>query len=276
VVLSESVTIVIATRERRLLLTRTLAVLGGRTPVIVVDDGSADGTADSVRRLFPWVRLVALATSAGPSARNIGAMLATTPLVAFTDDDAWYERAALAMAVRIFRTRPGLGLIAARVLVGPEERLDPTCEAMAAEPLRGFLACGAIVRRDAFLATGGFHPWITTGGEEDYVVARLAAAGWELQYRPEVVVHHWPPPRSNPAMRRRAIARNRAVTELLLRPRGTALAGTLRRMLVEPFPRDVVPGTLEGIAAGLWLQSHSSLKSGANFGGGETRIRSYD
>jgi glycosyltransferase involved in cell wall biosynthesis len=75
-VLNESMTVVIATRERRLHLMRTLAILGARTPVIVVDDGSHDGTAGAVRDRFPGVRLVALATPAGPSARNIGVKLA--------------------------------------------------------------------------------------------------------------------------------------------------------------------------------------------------------
>jgi glycosyltransferase involved in cell wall biosynthesis len=254
-VLKETITVVIATRERRLFLMRTLALLGTRTPVIVIDDGSHDGTAGAVRDRFPWVRLVPLATSAGPSARNIGVKLATTPLVAFTDDDAWYERGALAAAMRIFRTRPRLGLIAARVLVGREARLDPTCEAMAAAPLHGFLACGAIVRRDAFMAAGGFHQWMTTGGEEEYVATRMSAAGWELEYRSDVVVHHWPPRRNNPSARRQAVARNGALTELLLHPGAKAVAGKLRKALV--------PGTLDGLAAGLWLQSHSSLTSRA-------------
>jgi hypothetical protein len=146
---------------------------------------------------------------------------------------------------------------------------------MAAAPLRGFLACGSIVRRDAFLAAGGFHPWITTGGEEEYVASRMAAAGWELQYRSEVVVHHWPPERAQPALRRHAVARNRALTELLLRPGARALAGTVRKMLGEPFRRDVIPGTLDGMAVGLWLQSHSSPTSHGNFGGRDTRSGFY-
>jgi glycosyltransferase involved in cell wall biosynthesis len=238
---------------------RTLAIFGTlreRPPVIVVDDGSLDGTPDAVRAWHSWVRLVSLASATGPSARNVGAEVAATPLVAFADDDSWYEEGALAEAARIFATRPRLALVAARVLVGPKRRLDPNCEAMAAEPLRGFLACGAIVRRDAFLAAGGFHPWMRTGGEEEYVSAQLAARGWEQEYRPEVIAHHWPPHRQDLSPRRRALARNAALTELLLRPRTKAVARALKRAAGQPYPHDAVPGALEGIAAGLWLRSN--------------------
>src|SRR5438445_4903385 len=117
-----SVTIVVATRNRRHLLLRTLSRLHAmpeQPPVIVVDDASGDGTADAVREQFQWVKLVPLAAAAGPAARNIGARLAGTPLVAFADDDSWYANGALALAARQFATRPRLALIAARVLVGP-------------------------------------------------------------------------------------------------------------------------------------------------------------
>jgi hypothetical protein len=249
------VTVVVATRDRRHVLGRTLAklhALAERPPVIVVDDASADGTADAVREQFPWARVVALAAPAGPAARNIGVRLAGTPFVAFADDDSWYAEGALAAACRVLATRPRLGLIAARVLVGPEETIDPTCVAMESGELRGFLACGAVVSRDAFLGAGGFHRWMSVGGEEAYVAEALRRSGWWLEYRPEVVAHHWPPGRTATAPRRRDLARNAALTSFLLRPRSAAVVEIARRLVRHPAP-SAIAGTLEGAAAAAWL-----------------------
>ncbi|HEU4346617.1 MAG TPA: glycosyltransferase, partial [Actinoplanes sp.] len=58
-----AVTVVVITRNRRAGLLRTLrrlADLPERPPVIVVDNGSEDGTAAAVRAAFPAVEVVPL------------------------------------------------------------------------------------------------------------------------------------------------------------------------------------------------------------------------
>lgn len=67
--------------------------------VIVVDDCSADGTADSLRRIaaeYPagWVKVLSLTVNGGPGhARNAGWDAATQPYIAFLDaDDSWHQR----------------------------------------------------------------------------------------------------------------------------------------------------------------------------------------
>jgi GT2 family glycosyltransferase len=62
------VTVVIVTRNRRDELTHTVGLLGELTPaapVIVVDNGSQDGTARAVRERFPGVRVLALPPRVG-------------------------------------------------------------------------------------------------------------------------------------------------------------------------------------------------------------------
>ncbi|MEV4253986.1 glycosyltransferase family 2 protein, partial [Spirillospora sp. NPDC049652] len=114
--------------------------------------------------------------------------------------------------------------------VGEDERPDPVTEAMAASPLGrpgdlpgpavlGFLACSAIVRRDAFLDVGGFSETLHFGGEEELLALDLAAAGWGLAYVPELTVHHHPSSLGrNAAARRRREVRNRLLTAWLRRP----------------------------------------------------------
>jgi len=149
--------------------------------------------------------VIELEADAGSAARTEGLLAARTPLVALTDDDSWWAPGALRLAAEMFDAHPTLGLIAARIIVEPDGRLDPTCALMRASPLRaavalpgppvlGFLACAAIVRRDAVLACGGFHPRYGFGGEEALLAMDLASAGWDLAYVDDVVAHHHPAP----------------------------------------------------------------------------------
>jgi hypothetical protein len=59
-------------------------------------------------------------------------------------------------------------------------------------PVLGFLACGAVARRSAVLACGGFHSRYGFGGEEHLLAVDMAAAGWGLAYVDDVVAHHEP------------------------------------------------------------------------------------
>jgi GT2 family glycosyltransferase len=235
------VAVVIATRDRRAELLRTLgrlAALDDAPPVVVVDNASSDGTAGAVRQAHPEAVLVALDRNAGAAARTIGARCAGTPYVAFCDDDSWWAPGALRRAAEHFARAPRMALLAARILVGPDERLDPTCAAMAASPLPGdgdlpgpsilgFVACGAIVRRDAFLAVGGFGERMGIGGEESLLAIDLAAAGWSLAYADDVVAHHHPSgtPRAG---RERRMLRNDLWVTWLRRPADVAIAATVR------------------------------------------------
>jgi GT2 family glycosyltransferase len=241
------VTVVMATRDRRAQVLRTLERLAAlpapAPPVIVVDNASTDGTVEAVRDAHPDVRVLALDANHGAAARNAGAEAATTPLVAFCDDDSWWAAAAPARVATHFARHPRLGLLAARVLVGDEERLDPTCVAMAAGPraagapgpsVVGFLACGAVVRRDALLGVGGFHARFGIGGEESLLALDLAAAGWQLAYVEDVVAHHHPErgPRQG---RARRMVRNDLWTSWLRRPPDVAARATLAALR----PRDL-------------------------------------
>jgi len=67
--------------------------------VILVDDCSGDGTAESLRRIAAehpagWIKVVSLPANGGPGyARNAGWDTATQPYIAFLDaDDSWHQR----------------------------------------------------------------------------------------------------------------------------------------------------------------------------------------
>lgn len=237
---SDQVTVVIATRDRCEELLRTLERMVGRAPVIVVDNGSQDDTVSLVRKEYPTVRVVELPANRGAAARNVGVRLAQTAYVAFCDDDSWWARGALARAAEILDRHPGLGLVAARTLVGQQEKLDPVSVAMAASPLRrdtdfpgvpvlGFLACAAVVRRSAFLRVGGFSSLLFFTAEEMLLAYDLASAGFALAYVDDVVAHHHPSvSRGRPAVRRRLEMRNQLLISWMRRPPLRAGTDTVR------------------------------------------------
>jgi GT2 family glycosyltransferase len=185
---------------------------------------------EAVRKAHPEVTLLALDRNEGARARTLGAARAGTPFVAFADDDSWWAPGDLARAVAIMRVHPRLALLNARILVGHEERLDPVSEEMADSPLGtapdlpgpsllGFVACAALVRREAFEAVGGFDPVVRFPGEEERLALDLATAGWAMAYVDEVTIHHHPSPRRDaPARRQAAIWRSRLLTAVMRLP----------------------------------------------------------
>ncbi|WP_028642369.1 glycosyltransferase family 2 protein [Nocardioides sp. URHA0020] len=231
------VTTVIATRNRWTDLEVTLSL--HTEPVILLDNGSDDGTPSRVRTAFPHVAVIELRTNLGAVARNVGVRAATTPYVAFADDDSWWAPGSLDRAADLLDAHPRLGLLAAHILVGPDEWPDPVCTEMASSPLLagdgrpcpgprvlGFVACGSVVRREAFLAAGGFDPVVEFAGEEERLAMDLATDGWDLAYTEEVVAHHHPSPSREGALARQTrLARNHLLTALMRRP-WPVVAGT--------------------------------------------------
>jgi GT2 family glycosyltransferase len=236
---------VVASRNRREDLLASLP--RHEAPVVLVDNASTDGTVAAVREARPEITVLTLPRNVGARARTVGVERAGTEFVAFADDDSWWAPGDLARAVEIMRAHPRLALLNARILVGPEERLDPVCAEMAGSPLGtapdlpgpsllGFVACAALVRTEAFAQVGGFDPVVRFPGEEERVALDLAAAGWGLAYVDEVVIHHHPSPRrTSPGRRQAAIWRSRLLTAVMRLPArdvarvaGQALAGSWR------------------------------------------------
>ncbi len=240
-----SVTVVVATRNRWEDLRASLP--RHPRPVLLVDNGSTDGSPDLVRSTFPDVTVVELGRNHGAVARNVGVELARTPYVAFADDDSWWAPGALLLAQQVLDEFPRLAVLAASVLVGLEERADPICAALASSPLPpaddlpgppvlGFLSCGAVVRRDAFLHARGFDDVVFFMGEEERLALDLAALGWGLAYVSRVVAHHHPSPARDRRAREIQAARNRLLTTVLRRPWPVVLA-VLREQLATPVGR---------------------------------------
>jgi GT2 family glycosyltransferase len=262
------VAVVIATRNRSPELLRTLTrlrALHEQPLIVVVDNGSSDGTAELVRAHHPGpgIRVVGLRRNLGGAAHTVGARLVDSPYVAFSDDDSWWAPGALGRATELLDRHPRLAVLAARVLVGPEERLDPVCREMADSPLGragdlpgpsvlGFIACGVVVRRSTFLEVGGFDARLGVGGEE-LLSVDLAARGWGLAYVDAVVAHHHPSPSRDPSGRRRVQVRNALWSAWLRRPLGGAARQTAQLAALALHQRGVSSGLLLAMLGLPWV-----------------------
>jgi GT2 family glycosyltransferase len=226
--------------------------------VVVVDNGSTDGTAPHVRARFPGVTVLTLDRNMGAAGRNAGVGAAGRPYVAFAEDDSWYEPGALRLAADLLDAHPRLGLIHAHTLIGDDRRPDPIHRdmtdtpvpadgALPGHPIMSFLEGVSIVRREAYEEVGGFDPRLLVGGPEEHLAAELLRRGWELRYVPEVVARHVPDHGAPaPAVRTLGL-RNTLWFAWLRRPWRPALRWTAH--VIADSPRNAA--TLRGILGAL-------------------------
>lgn len=196
---------------------------GPRMRLLVIDDGSADGTAEFCRARD--VDVVVHPQNKGlAAARNTALAHADTRYVAFTDDDCepepgWVDNLLAAVerhpqAAAWGGPAPAVsqdGLLARYLTLsdplsplendlaagdGPVYRLLRYLSRSAAEPATGerdvYSLAGAnmMVRRDVVLAAGGFDERFRFGGEEEDLFRRLAQDGARVVFTPDAVVGH--------------------------------------------------------------------------------------
>lgn len=170
--------------------------------IIVVDNGSTDGSAAMVRAEFPQVKLIANPDNRGTGGRNQGFAAARAEVVVTLDDDSTVAPELLPAIADWFAAHPLVAAVGLRVLLadGSEEPWFawPRC----GDEEHGYrspslMTCGAAFRKDAVLALGGFWEPYQVYVEERDLCTRLIAAGWEVRYLPRWLAHH----RRSPAVR---------------------------------------------------------------------------
>jgi glycosyltransferase involved in cell wall biosynthesis len=188
---TSDVTVVIPVHGRGPFLDEALAsVRGEPAEILVVEDGTQD--VDEAR--VAGARLVRLDHVGRSRARNAGVEAATTPYVAFLDEDDVRIAGGLARQVAALEAAPRAVMTYGRVIVGDtalepiaewNDVLDPRFDQLAARgttfdavaELGGPLYLSAtMVRRDAFLAAGGFDSAFDAHEDLDFYL-RIAHDG---------------------------------------------------------------------------------------------------
>lgn len=256
------ISVVVLTHNRRDTLAHTLhqlSALPEHPRVAVVDNGSTDGTCAMLAEQFPEVSCLPCRTNLGAAGRNLGAAWASTPYVAFCDDDCWWQAGALTRACAMFDANPEIATLTARILVGDSQREDPACTAMSHSPLPsaglpgrmilGIMAGATAFRISAYMEAGGYDPRFFIGGEETLLSMRLAARGWSLVYAPDLIVHHHPSAARDAHRRRAMLARNAVWSAWLCLPATMAMTETLAALpaLATELERDDWVDLLRGM-----------------------------
>ena len=213
----DEVTVVVPVRDRWEALYRLLPTLSGVARVVVVDDGSTDGSGDVAEAL--GAEVVRRTTPGGPAvARNDGLECVATPLVAFVDSDmrlepGWHE------ALLPHFNDASVAVVAPRVVGDAAARVDMLARyevARSAQDLgpdpgyvrpynrASFLPAAILVARtDAVRQMGGFDGALQVGEDVD-LVWRLGDADWRVRYEPASIVYHDARPSLLLLLRRRA------------------------------------------------------------------------
>lgn len=197
-----AVSVVIPTYNEVRVIARCLGTLLDQThrprEIIIVDDGSTDGTRE-IARGFGGVTLLEQAHEGSGAARNRGASAATGDILCFVDADMRFPRDFIARLVAPITRGEAIGTFhAVEYVANPQERWARLWNVNQRLPVTRKLPEGypdrqAVFRavcRDAFLAAGGF---IAGGYDDDLSLAErlgtLAVAA------PGAVVYHTNPSR---------------------------------------------------------------------------------
>ena len=250
-------------------------------PLVVVDNASADGTAEYVRLRVPQARLVASDRNLGfAGGVNAGVRETDTPWVLILNPDIVLTREAVETLVREGESDEAIGAVGAQ-LTGPDGMPQPTYSVRRLPTLgtwaidlllldhlwpdnpasRRYLALDLdrtrtqeveqpaaaclLVRRSAFDAVGGFDTRFHPAWFEDVdFCRRLRAAGWRIRYEANARVVH----EGGVAMRALGLGSFSAIWYRNLLRYAHKHEGVLTRVLLRPL-----------IVAGMTLRAAISL-----------------
>jgi GT2 family glycosyltransferase len=190
------VTIAIVTRDRKDELRRAVRSAleqEGSVEVLVLDDGSRDGTSEMLREEFPSVRVVRFDDDAGVAARrNDAATLATGEVIVSIDDDAVFPSPRITSDALTDFDHPRIAAVAMPYI---DVGVSPALQQRAPDPTGCwvttiFRATAYAIRRDVLLEIGGYDPAIDQFGEEWELSLRLVDAGYLIRLGRSEPIHH--------------------------------------------------------------------------------------
>jgi hypothetical protein len=179
--------------------------------IIVVDNGSVDGSPQLVSSTFPQVRLISLAENTGfARGNNLGIQVARGELIALLNNDAVPDRHWLEQLIGAAERHPAAGFFASRVVLYSQPQLldsagdglsaagtvfrrghlRKTAEYATEEYVFGAQGCAACYRRTMLQDIGLFDEDFFCVYEDADLSFRAQWAGYKCVYVPSAIVRH--------------------------------------------------------------------------------------
>jgi GT2 family glycosyltransferase len=192
-------TVVIVTKNRREDVLRAVGSAVAQRPpveVLILDDGSSDGTAEAVRGAYPEARVVRFDDSKGYIVRrNEAASLASAPVLVSIDDDAELPSGDIVAVTVAEFAEPRIGAVAIPYVDLPDETVVQRAPAEdGVHVVHRFRGTAYAVRRDIFVELGGFRTMLFHQAEEADFCLRLLEAGYVVRLGRAVPIRHYGSP----------------------------------------------------------------------------------
>lgn len=190
-----NLSIIILSYNTKDLLKRCLISLGQKNEVIVVDNGSKDGSGEMVTKEFPAVKLIENKENLGYArGNNIGLQHAHGDFILFLNSDTEVFPGGLEAAVEFMKKNPEVGALSPKTLL-PSGKMDPDCHRGFPTPwasITYFLGLGKIFPKSRIF--GQYHKFyldlssvheIDAGAGAFMLVPKKVineVGGWDEQY----------------------------------------------------------------------------------------------
>jgi glycosyltransferase involved in cell wall biosynthesis len=138
--------------------------------IIVVDDGSTDGSGEIVRRFSPSVRYLRQTNQGPATARNVGVNAAQGEMLAFLDaDDLWLPGKLAKQSAMLQQQNDGYVVCRFHPMLEPNVAWPAGLNRgyYESEPA-GFLPSGLLVARRAWENVGPFDPFYRVGEDSEW------------------------------------------------------------------------------------------------------------
>lgn len=216
-------TIVICSKDRKEELRRCLqnCLLQSYSPkILVVDDGSSDGTAAMVRHEFPMVQIHRMNENVGLiNARNFAANLVKTKFICSIDDDAFFSHPDIVFETEKRFDQADIAAIAIPVVqVHEGQRLHQSATPNSRSFTKQFIGTAHMVNVAIFKKVGGYAPYLFRQEEELDFAIRLFRGGYRIRMSWGAPIIHEESTHRNESLIRYYEARNHVLIILRYTP----------------------------------------------------------
>jgi glycosyltransferase involved in cell wall biosynthesis len=192
--------VVIPTFNRREFLRQAIVSAQDQTvpvEIVVMDDGSTDGTAEMMKADFPQIRFEQHPGPNGPAfLRNRGSFLATARILFPIDDDSVFaSNRTVEQTLKEF-DHPRIGAVGIPFI---NVNINQTVQQRASsenqvQVIQTYVGASHALRRDLFLKLSGYRPQLFYMGEEGDYCIRMLDGGYVVRLGRADPIHHFESP----------------------------------------------------------------------------------